>query len=77
MKCLVTGSNVKAHPPDSELFPLCLCLLPLCPTLFPAVPGSYRWAGPAALQNPDEVLPVHLPLSGDAGEDSGKMLHFP
>lgn len=23
------------------------------------------------------VLPVHLPLSGDAGEDCGKMLHLP
>ncbi|KAI2561294.1 RAD9A isoform 3 [Pan troglodytes] len=49
MKCLVTGGNVKALPPDGELLPLCLCLLSLCPALLPAIPGSHPWSGPAAL----------------------------
>ncbi|XP_055000009.1 cell cycle checkpoint control protein RAD9A isoform X3 [Sorex araneus] len=77
MKCLVTGGNVKALPAHRELLPLGLCLLPLRPALLPAVPGPRARPAPPALQDPDEVVPVRLPLAGCAGEDSGAMLPVP
>lgn len=40
---------VSAFPTDCELVSFCLCLLPFCPTLLPAVPGGFPWSGPAAL----------------------------
>ncbi|XP_055988072.1 cell cycle checkpoint control protein RAD9A isoform X2 [Sorex fumeus] len=77
MKCLVAGGNVKALPAHRELLSLGLCLLPLRAALLPAVPGDHPRPGPPALQDPDEVVSVRLPLAGCAGEDGGAVLPVP
>ncbi|XP_043404871.1 cell cycle checkpoint control protein RAD9A isoform X2 [Chelonia mydas] len=68
-----------ALPACCELFPLSLRLLPVRPSLLPALRGRElgpRW-GDLPLQGPHEVLPGCVPLAALAGEDSGEVSDFP